>query len=116
MKLVHITIQTNHFDEELYFYQTYVGMKIQSDLRPAGKPIVFLADPASETQLELIENPDADNSGNEHLSIGFHANSLDALHTSFEQDGFAPSPMTSPMPQVQFFFVKDPAGVNVQFI
>lgn len=116
MKLVHITIQTNHFDEELHFYQTYVGMSIQSDLRPAGKPIVFLADTAGDTQLELIENPDADNSGNEHLSIGFQADSLDALRMNLEQDGLAPSPMISPMPQVRFFFVKDPAGVNVQFI
>ena len=29
---------------------------------------------------------------------------------------FVTTPMISPMPGVQFFFVKDPAGVNVQFI
>ena len=30
--------------------------------------------------------------------------------------GFEVTPMITPMPNVKFFFVKDPAGVNVQFI
>jgi len=30
--------------------------------------------------------------------------------------GLEVSPMISPAPQVHFFFVKDPAGVNVQFM
>lgn len=32
------------------------------------------------------------------------------------ETGLDVSPMISPMPQVQFFFVTDHAGVNVQFM
>ena len=31
-------------------------------------------------------------------------------------DGFEPTPMITPAPNVKFFFVKDPNGVSVQFI
>ena len=54
--------------------------------------------------------------GNANLSIGFVAEDLDALHDALAADGFRPTDYVSPMPQVRFFFVEDPAGVNVQFM
>lgn len=42
MKLLHVTIQTSKFEDEINFYQTFAGLKIQNDMRPLGKPIVFL--------------------------------------------------------------------------
>ena len=71
---------------------------------------------AGDTEIEIIENPHAEISGNENLSIGFHAENLDSLRETLIADGLAPSPMISPMPNVRFFFVKDPAGVTVQFM
>ena len=110
MKLNHITIQTEAFEKEIEFYQKYVGLTVSRDMRPMGKNIVFLSGAADDTAIEIIEKPGASDAGNENISIGFHTNDLDC------SDGLNPTPFISPMPQVRFFFVKDPAGVNVQFI
>ena len=40
----------------------------------------------------------------------------DAKRNELATAGFEPTPVISPMPGVSFFFVKDPAGVTVQFI
>ena len=42
MKIMHITIQTSNFTDEINFYQKYCQMIIQNDMRPMGKNIVFL--------------------------------------------------------------------------
>ncbi len=34
----------------------------------------------------------------------------------YEEQGFRPGPMISPNPHARFFFVKDPNGVDIQFI
>ena len=85
-------------------------------MRPIGSQIVFLADGKGDTQIEVVEKADAANSGNANLSIGFEASDLDALHARLAEDGLAPTGFVSPVPQVRFFYVTDPAGVNVQFL
>ena len=116
MRLNHITIQTETFEKEIEFYQKYVGLTVSRDLRPLGKNIVFLSGTTDDTALEIIEKPGATDSGNENISIGFQTDDLEKMHNEFCSDGLNPTPFISPIPQVQFFFVKDPAGVNVQFI
>jgi len=116
MKLAHVTVQTCHFDREIRFYREIVGLSIQNEFTGMGRHIVFLSDGAGSTPIEIIHRPDADNSGNEHLSLGFHSGDAAALRESLLAAGCAPSPMVSPAPGVQFFFVKDPAGVTVQFM
>ena len=70
MKLVHVTIQTKHFEETIKFYQDIAGIKIQSKI--AGpKNIVFLADSADDTKVEIIQCEEADNNGNPNISMGF---------------------------------------------
>lgn len=116
MKLIHITIQTDKFDEEINFYNKYVNLTIQQDLRPAGRNIVFMSENKSDTCIEIIENKEAGFSGNKNLSIGFHSEDKAAKRNQLISAGFNATPMVSPMPGVEFFFVKDPAGVTVQFI
>ena len=116
MKLCHVTIQTARFEEEIGFYSKYAGLTVQRDMRPMGRNIVFLADTAGDTEVEIIENPEAAASGNAHLSIGFAAEDLDSLHAALAEDGLEPTDYVSPMPSVRFFFVRDPAGVSVQFM
>lgn len=116
MKIAHITIQTRHFEKELHFYETYVNMKVQRDMRPAGRNMVFLAEKDGDTEVEIIEKLDAEDSGNVNLSIGFHAEDLDLLRDKMINDGFEVTPFITPAPKVRFFFVKDPAGINVQFL
>ena len=116
MKMVHVTVQTKHFDRELAFYEEIVGLKIQRDMRPIGRNMVFLANAEGDTCMELIENPEAADTGNAYLSIGFHSDDVEALREELAEKGLDPTPMITPVPGVQFFFVKDPAGVTVQFI
>ena len=35
MKMLHVTIQTNKFEEEMEFYEKEVGLTLQRDIRPA---------------------------------------------------------------------------------
>lgn len=116
MKIRHVTIQTASFEKEIQFYEKYAGLKIQRDMRPMGRNMVFLSDAEGDTEIEIIENPDAVNSGNENLSIGFQTDDPDAICQVLTEEGFSPSPFVSPAPTVRFFFVTDPAGVKVQFI
>lgn len=116
MKITHITIQTANFENEIKFYQKYCQMTIQNDMRPVGKNIVFLAQDEGDTRLEIIEKKEADYTENENFSVGIFSENFAELHQRLISDGFQPTPVLSPMPQVSFFFVKDPAGVTVQFM
>ena len=102
MKLMHVTIQTDKFEKEIEFYEKFAGLKVMQDMRPMGKNIVFLAEDKADTCIEIIENKDAEDT--------------DAKRNELATAGFEPTPVISPMPGVSFFFVKDPAGVTVQFI
>lgn len=116
MKLLHVTIQTSKFEDEINFYQTFAGLKIQNDMRPLGKPIVFLGETADCTCVEIIYNPEADSAGNKYLSIGFETDYVETKRDEFERQGYEPTPLLSPAPNVKFFYVNDPAGVKVQFL
>ena len=116
MRLMHVAIQTDKFEKEIEFYEKFAGLKVMQDMGPVGKSIVFLAEDKADTCIEIIENKDAENAGNSNLSIGFHAEDTDAKRNELEAAGFEPTRVISPLPDVRFFFVKDPAGVTVQFI
>lgn len=115
MKMIQVTISTRYIDEEIAFYGKYLGLSIQRDVRPSGRPIVFLGDPDAQTFVEIIQT-DAEESGGKNITIGFHVPDIDALHDALAADGLEPTPFVTPAPGVRFFFVKDPAGVEVQVI
>ena len=116
MKMGHITIRTSKFPEEIVFYQEIVGLNIVRDLRGKGSDIVFLADNENETRIEVINAGQAVCSGSEWISIGFHTDDVKKLREELQTKGLAVTEITSPAPAVRFFFVKDPAGVSVQFL
>lgn len=116
MQLLHLTIQTAKFTEELDFYQNIIGLKIVNEMHAPGRAIVFLANAEGDTAIEIIDNPDAEDAGNANLSIGFKTEDVHAKRQELIDKGFEATPVISPAPGVEFFFVKDPAGVSVQFI
>ena len=116
MQMLHVTIRTGKFDEELAFYRDIVGLKILRDLREKGRGIVFLADSEGDTCIEIIDASNADDAGNKFLSIGFDSGDADKMREKLIALGMEVSPIESPVPYVRFFFVKDPAGVTVQFM
>lgn len=116
MKMAHVTIKTEYFDEEIRFYEEIVGLDIVTDMRERGSDIVFLANDIGETEIEIIKANGSVNSGNENISIGFETEDAAKLRDELIAKEFEVGPIISPAPVVQFFFVEDPAGVNVQFI
>ena len=116
MRMAHVTIRTKNFDEEIRFYKEIAGLEIVTDMRERGVTIVFLANSSGDTEIEVIEENNAVDSGNENISIGFETADTEKLRAELEDKGLEVGPIISPAPVVQFFFVKDPAGVNVQFV
>lgn len=116
MRMLHVTIQTEKFESELQFYLEIVGLKVISDMRPMGMQMVFLADNEGDTEIEIIGNPEAKHIQAESLSIGFKTDDVEKKYDELMARGLEVSEMMKPNPKVQFFFVKDPAGVAIQFM
>ena len=116
MKMMHVTIQTKYFDEEIKFYQEIVGLKIKGEIKGMGRNIVFLGGNDEDTKIEIIQKPDADMSGNMHISLGYKSEDLKEQRAKLIAEGYEVSEMISPAPGIQFFFTKDPAGVTIQFM
>lgn len=115
MKMVHVTIQTKNFNEAIKFYQEIIGLTIQQEINGIGQHIVFLSDGEGGMPVEIIDRPDAEDSGNQFLSMGFKTQDVVKMREMLIEKGYEVSEMISPMPQIQFFFAKDPAGVTIQF-
>ena len=115
MKMLHVTIHTDRFEDELKFYQDIVGLKIVNDRRPARQR-VFLANGEGETEIEIIGETEAKDAGNENLAVGFRSEDPEKKREELIALGYDCTPMISPGPGVSFFFIKDPAGVKVQFM
>ena len=116
MRMAHVTIRTKNFDEEIRFYKEIAGLEIVTDMRERGVTIVFLANSSGDTEIEVIEENNAVDGGNDNISIGFETADAEKFRAELEDKGLKVGPIISPAPVVQFFFVKDPAGVNVQFV
>lgn len=116
MKMMHVTIMSECLDESVEFYQSVAGLKIQRDMRnnPEHK-IVFLVNEAGETCVELVENPSEAYSGG-GISIGFEVKDAEGYRKELGKKGLNPGPVISPNPHARFFFVKDPNGIDIQFV
>lgn len=117
MKFCWITLTVNNMEASVKFYQEIVGLPI-SKRYPAGPgvEICFLGE--GETKIELIYNSNQKTPGNaEGVSLGFEIESLDEKIKFIKEKGLevAGGPF-QPNPHIQFFFVKDPNGVNIQFV
>ena len=115
MKLNHVTIQCRDLQKSVDFYRDIAGLDIVRELTGGPRHIVFLANGEGETCIELIDNPDAAYEGS-GISLGFGCEDVDAYREKLEAEGYEPTPMIAPNPHMKFFFVKDPDGVQVQFI
>ncbi len=116
MKMAHVTIFTDCLDESVAFYQSVVGLEIVRDLRDQqDHKVVFLSDGQGSTCVELAYNPEGKYSGS-GLFLGFALDGADAYREKLQAEGYGVSEMVYPNPKARFFFVKDPNGVDVQFV
>ncbi len=115
MKMVHVTIQTAKFEQEIEFYEKYVGLRRIREM-DGDVQIVFLGDDEDCTLVEVINNDSVGDAGSDGLSVGFHTDDVEAKRVELQMDGVQVTPVIVPAPGTKFFFAKDPAGVTVQFI
>lgn len=115
MFMQHVTIYTTQLDASVAFYQDIARLQVVSDRRP-NAPMVFLANQKGETEIELIETPSDQAYTGGGLAIGFYTEDVEAERTRLAELGLEPTDIISPGPGVQFFFVKDPSGVQIQII
>ncbi|MBQ8663134.1 MAG: VOC family protein [Eubacterium sp.] len=116
MKMAHVSIFSKCIDESVAFYQDIVGLNIVVDMRAnVAHPIVFLANAAGETCVEIIGEPESAYQGS-GISMGFETEDVEAKRAEMEAAGYKPGPMISPNPFTKFFFIQDPNGVGIQFI
>ena len=113
--MAHVTIFTKCLEESVKFYEEMAGLKIQRDMRGTDHPVVFLAESEQAPCVELVESPDAAYSGSGIL-IGFLVEDAEKERKLKEEAGLCPGPMVMPNPQAKFFTVKDPNGVEIQFL
>ena len=116
MKMRHVTINTSCFEEEIEFYRSIAELKVVREMHGPDRDIVFLANAEGETEIEIINTPEALCAGTEYISIGFHAEDVEGKREELAAKGFDPTPIRDVGGGTRFFFVKDPAGVRVQFI
>jgi len=116
MKLSHVTILTSKIEDEIRFYEEFVGLQLIEDLREVGSNIVFLAENEQASRIELIENEKMDRISCKGITIGFECRDLSDKMRQLEEAGFKPGKLIVPNDRVEFFFVEDPAGAKVQFI
>ena len=116
MQMAHVTIMTKCLDESVKFYEEELGLSIIAEVRAnPAQQIVFLGDKSGGTHVELIANPDAAYTGS-GISMGFAVEDIDQEYAKKKEEGLSVGPMISPNPKTKFFFVKDPNGVDIQFI
>lgn len=112
MKMQQVTIFVSNAEKSVEFYREITKLEIQVDMRAHGGP-VFLGDDMEATKIELIERPGATYEPTA-ISVGFAAEDVHAEYERLKELGYNPTDMVSPAPGVNFFFVKDPDGLDIQ--
>ncbi|MHB1346527.1 MAG: VOC family protein [Candidatus Humimicrobiaceae bacterium] len=117
MKFCWVTINVNNMENSLEFYKEIVGLTLIKKFKASdGIEIAFLGD--GETQVELIYDSSSKkvNTG-QNVSMGFEVKSLDGMADFVKSKGIdIHSGPFQPNPHIKFFYIKDPDGLNIQFV
>ena len=116
MAFLWTTLHVRDLEASIKFYQETAGLILRRRFSPApGTELAFLG--VGETEIELYHARGESLPGNiEGISIGFATDDATALREELLEKGEKVSPMISPNPSLQFFYTKDPDGINVQFV
>ena len=116
MAFLWATVHVKNMEASLKFYQEVVGLNLRRRFSPTpGRDIAFLGVGETEVELYHIE-------GESHLdmisgiSLGFTTSDANTKMTDLKLKGYDVSEMMSPNPNLQYFYVKDPDGLNIQFV
>ena len=115
MAFLWTTIRVNDLEVSKRFYQDIVELPVMREIESSGKSIAFLG--RGETQVELIyDSSSATQVGTDQITLGFQVDGVADKKKAIEALGdYQISDIIRPNPNIQFFYVKDPNGINVQF-
>lgn len=119
MSFLWFRFKVSSMEKSIQFYKDVVGLEIQRQSAPSPTTeVIFMGDEHS-MMLELVH--DMENREKleypEHMSIGFAVDDIKEKMAEVSQMGYAvvKGPI-KPNPTTEFFFVKDPNGMMVQFV
>lgn len=116
MKFCWVTINVNNMEESIKFYKDLIGLEILDRFTPyEGVEIVMLGE-ENGTMVELISNQTT-KLKTKGISIGFKVDSLEKSIETMKNNGvnILTEPV-SPSPDLEFYFVEDPNGLEIQLI
>jgi len=120
MNFCHIILTVKNLDVSIKFYRDIVGLPLKIR-QPAGPnaELAFLGN--GDTLLELLcAKPsfyDEDKEAGNGVALGFVVESLENKLNLLREGGYeTDGVITSPAPNMQFLFAKDPDGYNIQFV
>ncbi len=111
------TIQVADLEKSIAFYRDVVGLPlVRRFVGGPGVELAFLGD--GPTQVELICAPGRKTPGRvEGVTLGFEVASLEPRMALTAAHGYpVDKGPFSPNPSMRFFYVRDPDGVEVQFV
>jgi len=110
----HVTIITKNYKKEIKFFEEILGFTKEKEFKAGIAKITFLNAGENQTKIEIIESKTSEDAGNRNLSLGFKADDLHEIREKIIKKGYDASVITSPVKNMEFFFVKAPSGVNIQ--
>ena len=116
MKFCWVTINVSNMEESIKFYKDLIGLEILDRFTPyEGVEIVMLGE-ENGTMVELISNQTT-KLKSKGISIGFKVDSLEESIENMKNNGvkILTEPV-SPSPNLEFYFVEDPNGLEIQLI
>ena len=116
MRYVQTTIHVKELARSIRFYEDFIGLKQTRRFDAGPGEIVFLANGAGETAVELIFMPQNGPCTRQGISIGFETDDLMRDLACAKARGWDPGEVQQPNPRTKFFFVNDPDGVCVQLV
>lgn len=118
MKYLWTTMHVTDLDKSVAFYEEVVGLTLENRFQAGpGSEIAFMKSEGTETKVELLCRADfAGRREDAALSLGFETENLEDKMAELKAKGYAVSDIIRPNPKTRFFFVKDPDGIDIQFV
>ncbi|SHH60222.1 VOC family protein [Clostridium intestinale] len=117
MNLCWITLAVNNIEESLKFYCDILNLNVAERFKAGEDTEIVMLGNKDEVKIELICYKGVEISERKGLSIGFNVESLEKTIEYLKENNIElESPIISPNPMTRFFFVKDPNGIQIQFV
>ncbi|MGF6376786.1 lactoylglutathione lyase [Clostridiales Family XIII bacterium PM5-7] len=118
MKYLWTTLHVKNLDVSIKFYEEILGLKVERRFQAGpGMEIGFLVSQGTDTRIELIqEAADEQSVVPPKVSMGFLTEDVEKKKEEMQAAGYQPTEIYKPNPSTQYFFIKDPDGLSIQFV